>query len=76
MADEHSRKCPECDGAMAPIQLHDKVHRTGSHEEVEYSLPGDRPSFWLGIYPAAGTVAAFMCGGCGRINLYGVPKAE
>lgn len=76
MVHEASRKCPECHGTMAPINLHDKVHHAGSHGFVEYSLPGSQPSFWLGSYPVAGLVAAFMCGSCGKISLYGVPKTE
>ena len=75
MADDVSLTCVECKGSMAPIIIMDK--RTwGPGEQrnagvLEYRLPEDRASFWMGKYPTAGSVRAFMCQGCGRIALYG-----
>jgi hypothetical protein len=47
------------------------VSYSGTPAVLEYRLPGDRRTFWGGRYPTAGVVNAFMCGGCGRIALYG-----
>jgi hypothetical protein len=71
MADDESKTCPECQGAMSPVVLMvtNPLHRT--LEEWEYRRPGDSPSFWTGRYPTAGRVRAFMCGRCGRVALYG-----
>lgn len=71
MAEEAAKTCVECQGTMCPVVLMDKVHHAGTQRELEYRLPDARPSFWMGKYPAAGTVRAFLCGGCGRIALYG-----
>jgi len=71
MADEVSKSCVECQGTMCPVVLMDKVHHSGAQRELEYRLPEARPSFWRGLYPPAGRVRAFLCGGCGRISLYG-----
>ena len=75
MKDKVSRTCTECQGQMSPIIVMDRSHNpltkrpyTGS---LAYRLPEDRPSFWTGKYPTAGTVRAFMSEGCGRIALYG-----
>ena len=55
------------------IRLIDKGQH-GSHGEFEYSVPNARPDFLTGQYPVKGTVAAYMCGQCGRVTLYGQPK--
>jgi hypothetical protein len=60
---------------MSPIIIMDKLHPLPTKHRyagsLEYRLPDDRLSFWTGKYPTAGPVWAFMCGGCGRIALYG-----
>jgi hypothetical protein len=75
MADESTRRCAECGGAMSPIVIMDRVGRQfasgGSIQELAYRQPDDSRSFWTGQYPTAGTVRAFLCGDCGRIALYG-----
>lgn len=75
MADEPARECAECQGSMSPIVIMDQVGRTftsgGSIQELAYRQPDDSQSFWTGRYPTAGRVRAFLCGGCGRIALYG-----
>ncbi len=81
MKDEGLRTCAECQGRMSPIIVMDKLHVNSTKHRytgsLEYRLPDDRLSFWTGKYPTAGTVAAFMCEGCGRIALYGgKPEAE
>ena len=80
MADEVSRTCVECRGAMSPIIIMDKLRPWPSDHRhaaaLEYRLSDDRLSFWTGTYPTAGPVQAFMCAGCGRIALYaGKPDA-
>ena len=74
MTDNASRTCLECKGEMSPIIIMDK-DRYGSTgpgpQSLEYRRPDDSRSFWTGRYPTAGPVLAFMCGGCGRIALYG-----
>jgi hypothetical protein len=69
MENEESRTCVECQGAMSPITIMDKLQRTTG--SLEYRMPDDRVSFWTGRYPTAGPVLAFLCDGCGRIALYG-----
>jgi hypothetical protein len=69
MSNETSRICVDCDGAMSPIVIMDKNYHAIT--QLEYRQPDDRRSFWTGKYPTAGEVQAFMCSGCGRIELYG-----
>jgi hypothetical protein len=69
------KTCSDCGGALTEVRLIDKVHG-GAHGEVEYTLPDAKRSFWRGRFPVEGKVAAFMCGECGRISLYGKPSAE
>ena len=71
MASEATKFCVECQGAMFPVVLLDKIHHTGTPREFEYRQPDDSRSFWTGKYPTAGRVRAFLCEGCGRIALYG-----
>lgn len=73
MTVEASRTCIECQGFLSPIVVMDKIHPNGASQEIEYRRPVDSRSFWTGKYPTAGRVQAFMCGGCGRIVLYGGP---
>jgi hypothetical protein len=68
--DEASRTCIECQGVMSPIVVMDKIYRNTS-QGLEYRRPDDSRSFWTGKYPSAGPVQAFLCGDCGRIDLYG-----
>jgi hypothetical protein len=42
--------------------------------ELTYTVPEAKRSFWTGLFPAEGRVAACMCDGCGRILLYGAPR--
>ncbi|MDZ4820745.1 MAG: hypothetical protein SGJ20_17405 [Planctomycetota bacterium] len=59
---------------MSPVVIMDK-DRNGNFgpgpQSLEYRRPEDSRSFWTGTYPTAGRVRAFLCGGCGRIALYG-----
>ena len=74
MADESSKTCVECQGAMFPVVIMDKDHYRNTWsgpQSLQYRLPNDRLSFWTSTYPTAGQVRAFMCCGCGRIALYG-----
>ena len=73
MSDTTARTCPDCDGAMAPIVITYKgmTFASAGERELEYRQPDDSRNFWTGKYPTAGKVQAFMCGECGRINLYG-----
>jgi hypothetical protein len=66
---------------MSPIIVMDRSHNPLTNRpyvgSLMYRLPDDRPSFWTGKYPTAGSVQAFMCAECGRIALYGnKPQAE
>ena len=74
MKDEASRTCIACQGAMSPVIVMDKDHHGNigpSPQSIEYRRPEDSRSFWTGKYPTTGRVLAFMCGGCGRIALFG-----
>jgi hypothetical protein len=57
---------------MHRIRLIDKAHG-GGHNDLEYTVPEARRSFWMSRYPVEGRVGAYMCDGCGRLLLYGVP---
>ncbi len=77
MAEAADHACPECGGAMASIFIVDKTHISGGyHHALQYTVPGTKPSFWTGKFPIKGTVAAAMCGGCGRIVLHGIPEGQ
>ena len=76
MSDEVSRYCVECQGTMSPVVIIDKTEAGHRHaRELEYRQPDDKQSFWTGKFPSAGKVWAWMCGGCGRIALYGSAAA-
>ena len=66
------KPCPDCDGTMKPVRLIDKSFNTD--EDVEYTVPDAKRSFWTGKYLVEGRVAAFMCDSCGRMLLYGQSK--
>lgn len=68
------RDCPDCNKAMAEIRLIDKSDY-GIHTDMEYALAESKRS-WTSYFPLGGKVTAFMCGECGRIVLYGVPKGS
>jgi hypothetical protein len=63
---DESKICVDCQEAMSPIVIMDQ-NRYGS---LEYRQADDERR-WIGTYPTAGRVEAFMCGSCGRITLYG-----
>ncbi len=75
MSESIEKSCPDCNEAMTEIRLIDKAH-SNVHQDVEYALAVAKRGFWLGRFPVEGKVAAFMCGQCGRIILYGKPKEE
>jgi hypothetical protein len=83
MSQEVERKCPDCGGAMKTIEIIDKTvgaigigsWNVPTQTALEYVVPGGKRSFWTGDLPVAGSVAACMCEGCGRILLYGRPQA-
>jgi hypothetical protein len=60
---------------MQPIRLIDKSHYQ-MHAELEYTVPEAERSFWTGQYAVEGSVVAYMCPGCGRVLLYGVPSSS
>lgn len=72
------RKCPDCQGEMATIILIDSTFKGGAHQPLQYAAGGaQRSGFWEGTrFPVAGVVEARMCGGCGRILLYGAPREQ
>ncbi len=71
MQPDQQDKCPQCEAVTTPVVVMDKVHPHVGGLDLEYRLPGDRPSFWSGHYPTAGRVNALMCSGCGLIQLFG-----
>lgn len=68
-------KCPDCEGQLHHVRLIDKGHADG-HRDLEYTVPEAKRSFWGSQYPVVGRVDAYMCNGCGRLLLYGVPYSE
>ncbi len=77
MANDTDRRCPDCGGAMSPILIVDKTDISGGyHSPLQYTVPGEKQSFWTGKFPIKGTVGATMCGECGRILLRGIPADQ
>ena len=74
MQDETTKTCMACQGAMTPVMVLDRdsygLTRQGT-QVLAYRHPDDSQSFWTGKYPTAGIVRAYMCEGCGKIDLYG-----
>ena len=66
--------CPDCNGAMGPIQLLDH-HGASAAGETHYAAGEAKPSWFWKQFRIAGTVRAFMCADCGLIRLYGDPEA-
>ena len=66
--------CPDCNGAMGPIQLLDHREKRVA-EEPHYAAADAKPSRFWKQFRIAGTVRAFMCADCGLIRLYGDPEA-
>ena len=76
--EETDKKCPDCGGDMRAIKIFDNA-RYGSRPtpgKLNYTAPEAKPSYWTGRFPVEGTVSARMCTECGRILLYGEPRAE
>ncbi len=76
---EERRKCSHCGGGLVAIKLIDATQpgfdQDGAqHRVLSYSAADAERSFFSGKYPVQGEVAALMCGDCGSITLYGVPR--
>lgn len=77
MNDDTQQPCPDCGGAMSAIFVVDKTHVGGGyHHALQYTVPGEKQSFWTGKFPIKGTVGAAMCGKCGRILFRGIPAEQ
>jgi hypothetical protein len=72
------RPCPDCGGVMHAIKIIDRGGGAFRRERgvIYYTVPEARRSFWTGEFPIEGKLAAYMCQGCARILLYGVPLKE
>ena len=66
------QSCPDCSGALIPIQIIDKLDPgfSGSHGALEYAVGDAKQSKWRGRFPVEGRVHAYMCDACGRVLLY------
>ena len=72
--------CGDCHVVMQPIKLIDATQpgfdtKGIRHVELAYSTPDAKASPWLGRIPQLGTVKGMICPECGRIQLYGEPRA-
>lgn len=74
MQNEAVKTCIACQGSMSEVMVMDNdsygLTRRGP-QPLSYRRPDDSQSFWTGAYPTAGIVRAYMCEGCGKIDLYG-----
>jgi hypothetical protein len=61
----------QCDGEMSPVVVMDRNYK--NVQQLAYRQVDDKPSFWTGSYATSGYVLSYMCGSCGRIELYGAP---
>jgi hypothetical protein len=71
------KKCPDCGGSMKAIKIIDKTTRgmgIPHQEDLEYTVPEAKRSFWTGLLPVEGKISACMCDTCGRVLLYGQPR--
>jgi hypothetical protein len=79
MSETADRSCPDCRGALHEIKLIDRGGGDTAiyeHASIRYALPEARRNFWTGAFPVEGKLAAYMCDGCARVFLYGIPKSE
>ncbi len=73
MSLENERTCPECKGAALPIKIID--HAFMGDRQLDYAVAEADRIRWTGLFPIEGTIASYMCSGCGRVLLYGQKKA-
>ena len=69
---EITEDCVECGGATHPIQVVEQDHR--KQYTLKYTAIDAKPSWFLGIYPVEGHLAAELCESCGRVTFRAVPK--
>jgi hypothetical protein len=72
--DTNAKTCPDCARSMNAIRILDNTAKNAGfpvHTDLSYAVSEAKRSIWTGLFPVEGTVAAYMCGGCGRILLYG-----
>ena len=71
--------CPDCKSTLKSIQLIDAIeHLFGEgkkHVDLAYAAPRQSKSFLQGKIKRKGIVKGKICPNCGRIVLYGEPKA-
>lgn len=72
MTEPHAIPCPGCPGRALEIRILDRSLGPEPNS-LEYALPDASRGFWSGQLPVAGRVVAFLCGHCGRIQLFGRP---
>ena len=71
MSEVH-QNCSECGGATHPIQVVEQDNRT--HYTLKYTAIDAKPSWFLGVYPVEGHLAAELCESCGRVTFRAVTK--
>ena len=73
----NDKKCPDCDGSMKAIKIVDRLLEglvITKNNELAYTVPEAKRSFWTGVLPIEGRIIAYMCEVCGRVLLYGQPN--
>ena len=70
---ETTATCGECGGVIRPIRVVEQDHR--AHHMLKYAAIDAKPSWFLGIYPVEGHIAAEMCESCGRVGFRAVPNS-
>lgn len=74
------KNCPDCNVELEPIQMIDSGsgpnpagYPAGGamHVQLSYAAPDAKPSWLIGAIKREGVVKGYLCGGCGRILLYG-----
>ena len=75
------RECPDCNGRLEQIKLigegwMNPISKIVLQSELQYyaGAEAERGGF-SGTYQPSGEVETFRCTDCGRIFLYGTPKA-
>ncbi len=68
---EASPNCIECGGANHPIRV---VDGRWKQHPLKYAAIDSQPSWFFGMYPVEGYLAAELCESCGRVTFRAVPK--
>src|SRR5262245_49471641 len=73
-----ARHCLECRTALQPLQVVERGHLNRQLGELRYAVGEAQPRRFLGMavtgdVPLVGSLRAWSCPDCGRVQFYAVP---